>query len=523
MHMQTVRCARSTAATGLVLSAMLIVSPTDQAKGAAEDILAGAFDKVTGVPFASTMLAIVKQGESSPLSPAALDARLTQVEALLRDVDQRLHLVEQRLSQLENQVVKVSNINRLRTLQRIKAELSEIVAELQTKPADPGARAILEFRARQQADLIKNDPDFDVWKWSDITNPGQQDQAVRTRFLVYPSFELYSLAINTWFVAIELNSGPQPQRVVSESGGFLRDHEAFLETRGGLPEILDDPVTLPEHLHAAAFCRLEAVDKFSNNAGDCLFASVCIDNMADTSTETGQQTLHLQPPRAGTLCTASPNQSVGLPGEDDLRNKYGAELMAALAHSLARLATTGSLRDPFVGQFANFIQTQIFSVPLDGPMLAPRGAAPGAIPAIPKCIPSVGSGGCFFGVQLSQETGWTVANTNPAVVGGGGGLMIIRNNSSNLCFDVKNSSPASGAPVVLWSCNGSASQVWNLVKIDNVHYTLAAGNTQLCATVEPPAIAGSLPRERRGLLLQPCDRRDLQLFSNRDSKFVGPN
>jgi hypothetical protein len=499
--------------------ASLILAPAQQANAAGEDILAGAFDKITGVPFASTMLAIIKQGESSPQSPAALDARLSAVEALLRNMEPRLRLVEERLKQLQSEVVKVSNINRLRKLQQVSAELSEINAELRTKPVDPGARAILEFRARQQADLIKNDPDFDLWKWSDIT---PANQAVRNRFLVYPSFELYGLAITTWFAAIELNSGTQPQRVVVESGAFLRDHEAFLETRSGLPDLLDDPVTLPEHLHAAAFCRLEAVDKFSNSAGGCVFASVCIDTMADTSFETGRQTLTLRPPKAGTLCTTNPSQSEGLKGEEELRNTYGAELMAALAHSLSKLATTGSLRDPFVGQFPNFTQNQIFSVPLDGPVLASIGAALGALPAIPRCIPVVG--GCSFGVKLSQQTAWTVASTNPAAIGGAGGLSTIRHNGSGLCLDVKNSAAVAAAPLILWSCNGTPSQVWNLVKLNNVQYTLVAGNSKLCATVEPSAPAGNFQLNvARSLLLESCDRRDLQQFSNTDSTLVLPH
>jgi len=110
------------------LVASLILAPAQQANAAGEDILAGAFDKITGVPFASTMLAIIKQGESSPQSPAALDARLSAVEALLRNMEPRLRLVEERLKQLQIEVVKVSNINRLRKLQQVSAELSEINA-----------------------------------------------------------------------------------------------------------------------------------------------------------------------------------------------------------------------------------------------------------------------------------------------------------------------------------------------------------------------------------------------------------
>lgn len=139
------RRARSTA-IGWALLASFVVFPTQQAQAAVEDILAGAFDKTTGVPFASTMLGIVRQGESSPQSPAALDARLSAVEALLRDMEPRLRLVEERLKQLQSEVVKISNINRLRKLQQISAQLSEINVALRTQPADPGARAILTRR-----------------------------------------------------------------------------------------------------------------------------------------------------------------------------------------------------------------------------------------------------------------------------------------------------------------------------------------------------------------------------------------
>jgi hypothetical protein len=364
--------------------AILAASSAQAAPPTAEDFLADTFDKTTGVPFASTMLALIRTGEHTPQSPEALDARLSAVEALLRDMEPRLKRVEERLLALENEVVKVSNINRLRTLQRINTELTEINAELRLRPADAGARAILELRARQQADLIKNDPNLDVWRLSDVVAAAQQP--VRTRFFVYPTFELYTLAIHTWLAALELKSGTQPQRIVAESGAFLRDHQAFLETRPGLPEILDKPVTLPENLHAEAFCRLEAVDKFSNATGGCVFASVCLDTMAETRVETQRQTITVQPPKAGTLCTSNPGQSVGLTGEDVLRNAYGQELMAELAGALARLATTGSLGDPFVGQFPNFVMTQIFSAPLAAPLLSSSGAGPGTLPPSPDAL-----------------------------------------------------------------------------------------------------------------------------------------
>jgi hypothetical protein len=202
-----------------------------------------------------------------------------------------------------------------------------------------------------------------------------------------------------------------------------------------------------------------------------------------------------------------------------LRNAYGQELMAELAGALARLATTGSLGDPFVGQFPNFVMTQIFSAPLAAPLLSSSGAAPGTLPSIPRCIALIG--GCSFGVQLSEKTGWKTSTTKTAP--GGGRLVIISNNANAMCLDVKNSAAALAAPVVLFPCNGTASQVWNKVTAPNGQYTLAAGNTALCATVVPAAAPGNLQLQSRSLTLQACDRRPLQQFSNTDGQIVGPH
>jgi hypothetical protein len=308
--------------------------------------------------------------------------------------------------------------------------------------------------------------------------------------------------------------------VVSGFLPTLRAHEAFLEIRPGFLDQVDAPVSLLENLQTAAFCRLEAVDKFSNNSGACVFASVCINTMTETSGETGRLTLTVQPPTAGTLCTTDPSQSRGLKGEDELRNKYGSELMAELAHGLDRLATTGSLSDSFVGQFPNFISTQLFSAPLDGPLLG-VGLGPGTLPAIPPCFPVLG--GCSFGVKLSEQTGWTIANTNPAVAGATNGLNVVRNNGSKLCLDVNRSVAVASAAVNLWPCNHSASQVWNFVRINNSRFTLVAGNSGLCATVVPSANApGTIPVSRK-LTLQACNQGTLQQFSTVDSTIVPPH
>lgn len=368
------------------------------------------------------------------------------------------------------------------------------------------------FRARQQADLIKNNVDFDIWKVSDVQ---ASTQAIRTRFFVYPSFELYAIAITTWFAAIEDNIGTQPQRIVAEQGAYLLEHAAFLTTRLGFREWLDTPVELPEYLSAAAYCTLDAVNNYADHSGNCTFATVCFDTMASTRTETERRTWAMQPATVGTMCTFNPAQAWSLKGEEELRNEYGAPLMAALANDLTRLGKTGSLHEPFVGQFPNFIHTQIFAATLESPLLAAPTAAPGTRPTVPRCMPTVG--GCSFGVVLGKDTAWTVANPSP-------GVTVIQHDGSRLCLDVGNSLSVAGTAVNLFTCNGSPSQAWSKRTLNNVRYALASADGKLCATVEQP-VAGKAVFQptSRGLQMQPCDGRALQQFSNTDGKIVGPN
>lgn len=238
-------------AAGWILVTLCVVTPIRAADVLVEDLLAKAFDETTGVPFAEIMLAIIQTGVHSQQDPAVLDARLQAVEAALRSLTARFQIVEERLTKVENEVAHQANIQRLRKLELVASNLAEITAELRTKPTDPVARGILEFKARQQADLIKNDPDLDIWRMSDVTADG-----VRTRFFVYPAFEIYVLALTTWFSAIEMDI--PPQQVVSGFAPTLRAHQAFLETRRGFHDQVDPPVSLLENLQTAAFCRLEA-------------------------------------------------------------------------------------------------------------------------------------------------------------------------------------------------------------------------------------------------------------------------
>ena len=126
----------------------------------ANDVMAGLFDAVVEVPFASTMLGIVRSGERVPTTPAVLDERLRAVEQLLAQLNARLDQLETRVDQLQVEAVKTANLARLREYQRLSNAISLVTTELKTHPADPGRRVVLEATARQLIDSIRDTPEF---------------------------------------------------------------------------------------------------------------------------------------------------------------------------------------------------------------------------------------------------------------------------------------------------------------------------------------------------------------------------
>jgi hypothetical protein len=310
-----------------------------------------------------------------------------------------------------------------------------------------------------------------------------------------------------------MKSGVQPMRVVTESGASLREHAAFLRLRDGWlrPSAPSDPLTLREYLYAAAFCRLEAFETFADHSGNCPFVVVCIDAMEDKRTYTGLVTLTMQPPTAVTLCNYSPDLNRGLTGEDELRAEHGELLMNGFESALDRLASSGSMREPLIGQLPNSVHTAIFSVPLDRPLQAQRGAAPGVVPATASC-PSFR--GCVLGPD-STEAHWTIVGTTPVT---------IHHDGSDLCLDVKDNTQSVGTALVLWSCNGGLTQQWIKRPLTNQHYMLATPVGGLCATVAPPpADIGIRADPPLTLSLEPCDGRERQTFGDGTDSLPGPH
>lgn len=516
------------AAIILASAVVITLSSSNLVFAAAEDILVGAFDKITGVPVMGAMLELVRSGESNSQAPDALDRRLREVEKLLQSMDSRLKQVEVKVGQLQNEVVKLGNINRLRELQRIRAELAEINAEMLTRPVDPARLAILEFRARQQADILKNNVDFDIWKWSDID---PVSGLIRTRFHVLPSFELYGLALTTWFAAIDMKSGAQPQRIVADSGAALREHATFLRLRDGWRELRTNetpnrptkPVTLLENLYTAAFCRLEAAQTFADHSGNCVLAEVCIDTMEDKSTETGRITLTMQPPTVGTLCTWNPDLARNITGEDKLRAEYGGEVMTAFANALDRLATTGSLResggtfDTRVPESVLKQKRALYALNIDEPLIAPPGAAIDVQLKFQNCHSSAR---VIAGCQVTPK--YEEWSYDPAT-------RRLLHVSSGKCLNISGARHDAGAPIILYPCSGAPNEKWTVIsQAGSLNWTVKSDLTSQCLHAIPGRSGGSDRLRMRvatpaTLVQMPCNGSDAQRFSSVDADWFRRN
>jgi Ricin-type beta-trefoil lectin domain len=332
---------------------------------------------------------------------------------------------------------------------------------------------------------------------------------LRTRFEVLPSFELYSLALITWFSALEVVSETAPATVVRDYGPALSQHASFLRPRVGWSEWSSPdspPVTLPEHLRAAVFCRLETSQLYVDQNGTCSFAQVCYDNLDDKKLQLPESVvISIHPFTTNTACTWDPNRETffGQP-LDDLRNGHGLALMVKFAEVLERLAFTGSTKTQLISSFAGLVDNTAFFL--------------GDWAIEPQSDPTPG-GKVLLGpytVSNSSRFEWTVDSRT----------QMIRNDGNKVCLDVQDNAAVPGAWVTLWSCNNSQTQRWD-VNISSVpSFNIVNKTSNLCATqsaLPPRQIGGPLSNinDPRPIFLSQCANLPTQQFSRRPTHILG--
>ncbi|MGH9931465.1 MAG: hypothetical protein ACREA9_19835, partial [Pyrinomonadaceae bacterium] len=126
----------------------------------------------------------------------------------IKRINERLDVLEKRmkalndlLQRLVNRQLLSENRERLRFLNDRHQEIQDLVDDLQAKPSEIGARRALANKAQRIAGRFLNDPEMDIWKWSDMREKDQK--LFPADFKSLPALEYYVLSVVTVMAAID--------------------------------------------------------------------------------------------------------------------------------------------------------------------------------------------------------------------------------------------------------------------------------------------------------------------------------
>lgn len=325
------------------------------------------------------------------------------VGSALKVLDERINVLNKRLDDLQQQVealrdeqLRIANRERLRWLLDHRDDLTKLSYRLKQKPTDKNEKENIAYEAQLVAArfLAANDPDRDLWRWSDVhvftdrrTNH-LSSSMLPADFKPLPTFEYYVSALVLWMGAIEYASGGDARYVTGNRSlvNELLKHATYLSVRPGWRGELNDndpAVTLPEQIMRRVHCYVKPTSQYPTNRS-CTAIYMCEDLMRRTEKSVGTVdfempsdnmmcSLKMQPPRGVSIqeqdvraASYRQNPMYGsaafsewqkwrvapvVPDEEKLELSYGIDAMTLLADRLVRLAKFGTTREQFTGIF----------------------------------------------------------------------------------------------------------------------------------------------------------------------------
>lgn len=289
-------------------------------------------------------------------------------------VQQALNALNERLNQHQKAIVDLqNNLNgfmyevrekwNIDRIERLRALLNEVKArtdELRLRPTEPSMKRRIVNDALNYAALFlpsHNDGRLpQMWLWSDTLIHKDRGQtnftpiALPAEFKIFPAFEYYAYALALLLAAVEYESGGNAAYVKKYYGPTLLKHAAFLSVRPNWRRYEDPGQTLPELVKERIYTRFTQSGSTYPTNRVCYLTYAVYDIMQRMFTP---DTLQYSVSSNNQMCTFSPalGQWTDVKREDHLERAYGIQDMALLADKLSRLATTGTLKEPEVGQF----------------------------------------------------------------------------------------------------------------------------------------------------------------------------
>jgi len=290
-------------------------------------------------------------GSPDPVGEA-IAALQKEMDAIKKDVE----LLKQRINQVVIQQATDENQGRLKRLDDIRIALEKSIHDINNKPADMDFRDSIAFGAGQLADKLLDE--MDLWNWTDIETVWTLDEngqpagepasnALPADFKFQLAGPVYTMAILTWIMAIDLDTAGNVAVVERKYGAQLRRHIAQNRVRDGFDDLSQAPATLPENVMTRVVCRPVAQHNYALG-GECLFSIQCENRMERRTFPVRDVTLTM-PPGSQVSCLAPDN--LGLQDERDIESQQGVGNFGQLAELLEKVSLTGSLRQQFIGTF----------------------------------------------------------------------------------------------------------------------------------------------------------------------------
>ncbi len=324
-------------------------------------------------------------GSADPVAQAIKLLR-GEIDAIKKDLD----TLKERVNRLAERVAQNENKARLNRLTDIRLRLESLINRIGNQPASASERDAIAFDAGQLADQFLDEPD--LWRWTDLETTRFLDDygheagppqvnLLEPDFKPLPAQPVYAMAVLTWIMAIDLDTGGNVDAVQRKHGGRLRRHVDQNRVRDGFDDVRQPPETLPENVMTRITCRPVAQHKYALDR-ECLISIQC-ENIMQRRIFTVRDMVIPMPAGSAVACEAPGN--LGEFDEREIEGQQGTETFRQLADLLERVLLTGSLRQQFIGRFGSSPTRGvafIYAIDRDGDLFWYRQAA-NADPAAP--------------------------------------------------------------------------------------------------------------------------------------------
>ena len=315
---------------------------------------------------------------------------MNAVEELHKAIDHMTFLINTlraRINEMEHEAAIEANRNTLRALEDYLGRVKTVQSKLRNLPVDAGTSVAIADEAGIIVDSFLRD-DYEIWRWSDVVvrtsyNPqtGAREEHPDHAPLMFknlPTLPVYQLAVLTWLAARERARNLGGRDRLDGDAERVQQHLNALTVRPefrkypislvrypdgtiiqppGTVEWIPNPATLPEHIKARIRSTINANTRYPENRR-CSFWFDVQNWMSGEEKHANYFDIYVtgdyDEEGNPVFCYADPKLVAPPAAEDEAEEAAGTAALEELRATLARVAQSGTVRKPWVGQFPDW-------------------------------------------------------------------------------------------------------------------------------------------------------------------------